>query len=395
MNICLVTAVFPPCHGGMSSAAFYEAEELARSGHNVTVLTPDYKRFREKLPAEEKNWSFKVKRLPPAPEAGNTAICWNVLSSIENPDVVYLHYPFFGTAELIWLGKIFTHRCLKESRLVLRYHMDVMAEGLRSAFFSAHAKLLMPGILKRADDIIFSTLDYADSSHASWILKQSPAKCHGISYGIRPDRFFKDTNYNRDPDQILFVGGLDQAHHFKGLSQLFDAVASLSTSHPKIKLRVVGNGDMLDNYRTLCIRLNIMPRVEFITSCGDDELRKHYCESAVTLLPSTSRSEAFGIVLIESMACGTPVIATALPGVRTLIKEDSTGYLVPYTSGLDTSKDLQEKHSSALAKAITKIVDNPENAETMGKNAFNEACPALYWKTITQKIDEILKASDS
>lgn len=393
MKICLVTTVFPPCHGGMSSAAFYEAEALALSGHNVLVLTPDYRRFRDKLSPDEKNRPFKIRRLPAVPEAGNTAVCWNILPNLNKPDVIYLHYPFFGTAELIWLAKVFNHISVRNSKLVLRYHMDVIAEGLRSAFFSAHAKLIMPGILKRADQIIFSTMDYGKNSHARKIIGQYPSKCHGISYGIRPDRFFRDDKYTRNPNQMLFVGGLDKAHHFKGVGQLIEAVAQAARSHPEIKLRIVGNGNMLDSYREQCSSLKIETRVEFITSCSDDELRRHYCESAATILPSTSRSEAFGIVLIESMACGTPVIATALPGVRTLVRDNSTGYLVPFTPGLDSSRTLQEKHVSALKEAITRVIENPKKTQEMGENAFNDTCPALFWKTVTGKIADVLAAS--
>jgi len=395
MKIFLVTTVFPPCHGGMSTAAYYEAETLASEGHEVTVLTPDYRRFADSLPADEDRLSFKVIRLSTIPEMGNTAMCWNVLSHIRDADIVYLHYPFFGTAGMIWLAKLLRLPALKNAKLVLRYHMDVIGDGLRSAVFSAHAHLAMPAILKQADDIIFATLDYAKYSRAKWILEKSPKKCHEVPYGIRPDRFFRDDQFERNPNRVLFVGGLDRAHHFKGVSHLIDAAANLSISFPDLTLRIVGNGDLLKTYRAQAEDLGIKEKVEFVTSCGDDELRRHYCESAVTVLPSTGRSEAFGIVLIESMACGTPVIATALPGTRTLIKEGETGWLLPYTFDLDQNETLQHKHVNAIEQKISIVLKNPERAKAMGNNAYQLTCPAFYWKTVTRQISEIMCGTPS
>ncbi len=374
----------------MSTSAYYEAEGLALEGHEVTVLTPDYERFRSESREGESDLPFKIVGLSAMPELGNTAMCWNVLAHIRDADVVYLHYPFFGTSGMIWIAKVLGLSSLKNSRLVLRYHMDVMGDGIRSLFFAAHAKIAMSGILNQADEIIFSTLDYARHSRAKWILQKSPSKCHEVPYGIRPERFFKDERFVRDPNQVLFVGGLDRAHHFKGVSHLIDAVANLSNSLNKLTLRIVGNGDMLEIYRAQSVARGIADRVEFITSCGDDDLHKHYCESAATVLPSTSPSEAFGIVQIESMACATPVIATALPGVRTIIKEGSSGWLLPYTHGLEGNEGLQAQHTRAIEQRISTVLKNPVRAREMGDSAFKATCPAFYWKSVTQRISTIL-----
>src|SRR5205814_1893675 len=117
---------------------------------------------------------------------------------------------------------------------------------------------------------------------------------------------------------VLFVGGLDRAHYFKGLPVLLRALARL----PKdVALLVVGDGDRREAYARLARAAGLGRRVRFAGSVADAELPRHYALADLVVLPSTTRGEAFGLVLLEAMACSRAVVASRLPGVQAVVDD--------------------------------------------------------------------------
>jgi len=108
-------------------------------------------------------------------------------------------------------------------------------------------------------------------------------------------------------DYLLFVGRLVP---YKGLDVLFRALAILRPPQP---LFVIGDGPLRKDLEALARQLRL--DVRFLGHVKDEELPMYYRGARLTILPSVNRQEAFGIALVESMACGTPVVASALPGV--------------------------------------------------------------------------------
>ena len=92
MRIAIVTSAFPPYRAGISHAAFYESRELARIGHDVTVITPRYRRLpsSDNPPSEPR---VSIRRLPPLWESGNAAICSGLKAALESTEAILLHYP--------------------------------------------------------------------------------------------------------------------------------------------------------------------------------------------------------------------------------------------------------------------------------------------------------------
>jgi glycosyltransferase involved in cell wall biosynthesis len=236
--------------------------------------------------------------------------------------------PFLATPPTI--HSQFRTKLRKEShgrRLVVQYHMDLVGDGWRGAVFAAYQRWVLPRVLAAADRVVVSSLDYARHGALAPYIKQLGERLVEIPIGVDVERFKQNAErktQNAEPFTVLFVGGLDRAHVFKGVPVLLDAVARTVG----VQLHVVGDGDLRPVYEQRARELGISDRVEFLGSISDDELPDIYRSADVLVLPSTSRSEAFGVVLLEAMASGIPVITSDLPGVRTVVADGETGFVV-------------------------------------------------------------------
>ncbi len=346
-SIAILTPVLPPYHGGIGKAALDEAEMLGAE-HDVCIFTPKYKYIDRD---EEQRGATKIRYIKPLFEFGNAAILPRLEKELRNFDIVYLHYPFFGVAEKF---------CIKSrvagSKLVIRYHMDIVGRGWLKPFFWPHSKLIMPSILYRAQKIIVSSFDYARNSNIKNLFARIPEKFIEIPFGVDIEKFKpapKDPglltkhNLSLEDKILLFVGSLDPAHYFKGLDVLLQTIYKLQDA--SYKLIVAGDGSLRAHYEKFSKKLGISNAVRFVGKVSNEELPKYYNLADVFVFPSIDRSEAFGIALLEAMSCGKAVLASRLPGVRTLIQEGENGFL---TNPVDT-KDISPK----IVKAFNKSID--------------------------------------
>jgi glycosyltransferase involved in cell wall biosynthesis len=122
----------------------------------------------------------------------------------------------------------------------------------------------------------------------------------------------------------LFVGAQDRAHYFKGVPTLLRAMARRADVH----LMLVGDGDLHADFVQLSAELGIADRVRFLGRVETEALPAVYRAADLLVLPSETRGEAFGMVLLEAMASGRPVIASDLPGVRSIVDHGTDGFLV-------------------------------------------------------------------
>ena len=382
----MFTSTFPPYRGGMGNVAFNEAKALGNLGHHVTVLTPEYDNL------NLGGWSdsslpFGIRRLKPLIQVGNGAFCSDLFSNIEDSDILYLHYPFFGVAEVLLLDSLFREALpRRKQKFIIRYDMDVVGTRRKRLLFLLHTKLVMPAILKSADKVIFSSNDYASTSNAAWLLRDLPHKCTEIPYGVDPAIFFPEQDAVKHNRRVLFVGGLDNAHYFKGLDNLMQAIAPLILADRNTTLHIVGNGNLVPHYERLCRQLKIEENVRFVLLCDDNQLRKEYSAAIVTVLPSTDQSESFGLVLLESMACGTAIIASDLPGVRTLVQHGKNGYLVERHSGSPGVSC--RKNIESLRSCVSMILSNPSNAISMGKYAREFVTTKYNWNVVAGQLEQ-------
>lgn len=374
MKIAQVVCAFPPYRGGMGNVAHHYSLELANLGHEVTVFTPHYK------DREAQMENFKIKSLVPWLSYGLGAWLPQLFWQLRGFDIVHLHYPFFGGALPVYCLKRYLP---KETKLVLTYHLDVVGRGLLGKYFSWHTKHLMPRMIKIADKIIVTSRDYAENSNLAPFIKSMPEKFVEIPLGTDANIFHplaRDqelmAKYQIKPEEkiILFVAALDRMHYFKGLNLLLEAMTKIKS---QARLIVVGKGDMKEGYEAKAKELGIGNKVNFAGYVGGNDLPKYYNLADVFVMPSVDKSEAFGIVYTEAMACQKPVIAANLPGVRTVVEDNKTGYLI-------TPGDLD-----GLVSRIEKILGDKELASKFGQAGLAKVRSEYTWAGIAKKIEEV------
>ncbi len=378
MKIAEVTSTFPPYKAGIGNIAYHNAWLLSRLGHEVTVFTPRQSFFIKHID----EYPFQVKRLYPWFKYGNAGILPQLLYKLPKYDVVHLHYPFFGGAEMIYLlDKI------KDIKLVLTYHMDVVGTGLLKKFFDFHTKNVLPHILNRADKIIVTSWDYAQNSNIKERIKVEEEKFYEVPCGVNHLLFkprFKDKElikkynlYNKKI--ILFVGSLDKAHYFKGVNVLIQAIKKIA-DNDDFRLLIVGEGDLKESYESMVDSFGLNNKIIFAGYVSDKELPRYYNLADLVVLPSTDKSEAFGIVLIEAMASGKPVIAGDLAGVRSVVDKKKTGLLIK-TNDIDN-----------LVKMIKFLLANPRIAKEYGLAGRQKVLESYTWEKIGYKLDSIFNS---
>lgn len=337
MKIAQVVCAWPPYAGGISNSA-QQIGQLLEEKHEVANFTPTI--------------------LKPWLKYGRGAFLPQLLWRLCGFDYIYLHYPFFGTAEVVWLFKLFCRR----PKLIIHYHMDVKNLTLAAKILSLPSRLIRRSLLNRAEIIVTASLDYIKHSRIKKYYATRPEKFQEIPFGIdlkkfqpklinRPigggviakaqkiihyinDKFIKKNRLN-----LLFVGGLDRAHYFKGVNILLKALFLVIPQN--WHLTIVGVGDLRPKYESSVKKLKLDKRVEFVGQLSDDDKIRAYQNADLFILPSINNNEAFGLVLIEALACGVPVIASDLPGVRRVFDNYQEGLLVEPGSVEDLKKKLE------------------------------------------------------
>lgn len=368
MKIAQITCVFPPYKSGIGNVAYDFSEILAEARNEITVFTPDYGQN-----IEEKH-NFKVTLLKPWLKMGLGAFLPQLLFKLPNFDIIYLHYPFFGTAEVVWLEKIILP---KKFKLIIHFHMDVTGLSLFAKILSLPTRIIQNSLFKKVDTITCASLDYVKNSRLANIYKKYPAKFKEIPFGVDTDKFFPAIKKDSNIKNILFVGALDKAHYFKGVNILLKAISELGIKN--YELRITGDGDLKSSYEKLAEKLDIKDRVEFLGKASDEELPKIYQEADLFVLPSINKNEAFGLVLLEAMACGVPVIASDLPGVRTVFQDEKQGLLCKPGD----VNDLKNK--------IEKILADEEKRKIMGQEARKLVLEKYSWQEVSKKLNEVIK----
>jgi len=365
MKIVQLVCTYPPYKGGMGSSALSLARALSDK-HQLTTLTPKY--------GPDYISSLKTKYLKPILKLGNAALLPQVSKYLQKGEVVIFHYPFFGTDLILFLYKIIRSR---KQKLIIHYHMDVFKLNFWSRLFKLPSRLIAPLLFRKADLITCFSLDYVRESQIKKYYLKNPSKFREIPYGLDTEKFYPSKKPGREKwVNLLFVGGLDKAHYFKGLGYLLEAISKISTP---IVLNVVGQGDLKNHFQKKSRDLKINDRVNFLGSITGSGLPNTYRENDLLVLPSIDRSEAFGVVLLEALASGLPVITSDLPGVRTVFREGEEGLLVPPE---DTEK-LKEK--------IEYLSKRPELRQEMGEKGRLLVKKQQSRRALKNKFNKILK----
>lgn len=373
MRIAQVTHTFPPYMGGTGNVCYHNSLELAKLGYDVTVFT-------SRIPAVNHTYpdSIKVNRFKPLLRFRNAPFTPQLLM-LGDFDIVHLHYPFIFGAEFLLLNSK-----LRKNVLVVTFHQDLLFGGLLGPLVWIYDTTLKKTISRMAKKIMVPSLDYARHSSIARILQERGEDVVELPNGVETHRFSPEISGEElrgkykigSRNVILFVGSLDKSHRFKGLDALFTAFSKLAHNENALLL-VVGDGDLRPSYETLAQKLEISRNVIFAGGVPDSELPKYYAICDFLVLPSVSKAEIFGLVLVEAMAMGKPVIASNLPGVRTVVDDGENGLLV------------EPKSTDDLTSKMQYLLDNEPIRERFGERGREKAERKYSWSKIGERLEKV------
>ncbi|MSQ41225.1 MAG: glycosyltransferase family 1 protein, partial [Dehalococcoidia bacterium] len=346
------------------------SRELIRAGHQVKILAPSSVPSDALLPDEV----IPLGRPVPVPSGGSVArlslSLWllpkvRALLRWEQFDIIHLHEPLAPFLPLL---------VLRESSSVNVGTFHAFHGNTRMYFTSQ--RFLRPSFQRLHGRIAVSppALQYAS--------KYFPAEYRIIPNGIDVARFasgvtplpeFQDGKVN-----ILFVGRLEKR---KGLKYLLGAFGRLKWDHPDVRLIVVGPGNLdRDSHRILGERN--LKDVVFVGGVSPEQLPRYYRTADICCFPATGK-ESFGIVLLEAMASGKPVVASNIDGYNGLVTQGVDGWLV------------KRKDEVALAEALARLVKSPDLRQEMGRRGVVKA-QGYRWEHVAGQVmdyyQEILAA---
>jgi rhamnosyl/mannosyltransferase len=369
LTVALVTAYYPPRVGGVERYAERIARELRDSVDlRPLVITSGAGRRTE----VEVRDGVRVVRLPRGITISNTPVNPVWLLAVRrvlrryDVDVVNTHapVPFLpDVAVLVAGGRPIVHT----------YHSGSMVKhsGRVDGIIRAYEKAVLPRVFRRADALIAS----------------SPTSlAHGlpgaqiITPGVDTDAFVPAGRPGGGT--ILYVGRLDRTSAWKGVDVLLEAFASLVARHPHARLRVVGSGDALADHREQARALGVADRVEFAGQLAAGELVRAYQDARMLVLPSRTESESFGMTLIEAMACGRPVVGSAVGGIPTVVEDGTTGLLVPPGDPV------------ALAAACARLLTDDSLCARLGANGRRRAETTYAWPALAGTYLELFRSLD-
>jgi glycosyltransferase involved in cell wall biosynthesis len=264
----------------------------------------------------------------------------------EDFDLIHTHFPTPWSAEISLICAK-----LKKKPCILTYHNDVEKKGLLGVLTRIYNNTILKLVLRYVDKILVTQPRYINDSR---ILGKYREKVVIITNGI--SELPAEDHRLREKATLLFVGLLDKYHRYKGLGYLIEALSLLKMYWLDIRLEVIGKGELVEEYRDLAHRLELDDNICFHGYVDNQRLSEFYRSSTLFVLPSIDLHEGFGIVLLEAMAHGLPVITTEVIGLADEIRDRNAGYIVP------------PRDPTSIAEAVDLFLSDPRRARETGES---------------------------
>lgn len=356
LRVLHIGKYYPPHMGGIETHLQALCGELRKTVDlRVLVANDNSERVDQVLDG------VSISRLPTRLTLSSTPFCPSLIGTIRRStaDIVHIHCPN-PAAILAYLASG------NRGRLVVTYHSDTVRQKVLGSLFEPYLHMA----LRRSAAIIATSPDYRGTSP---ILARYLDRCHVIPYGIALEQFERcDPSSvsgirSRYGDRlILSVGRLV---YYKGFEYLIRAM-----QHVRGKLIIIGDGPLREKLQMLASSLCVTRKVVFAGEIQNEAVTPYYHAAQVFALASVARSEAFGIVQIEAMAAGLPVVNTQLDsGVPFVSVNEKTGLTVP------------PGDSDTLATAINRLLDDDSLRQSLGRAAVVRARDEFSLETMTAR----------
>lgn len=358
MKILQTPARFYPHVGGVESYVYNLSKELVKTGNEVSVICAN-----EPNAGDGVVDGVKVKRLGYVGKIANTNITPKLPYAIwkEDFDVIHTHLPTPWSAD--WSAIISK---IKNKPIVVTYHNDIVGFRVANHIARVYNKTMLKLVLGEAKRIVIT--NKKQINHSPFLNKYAE-KIEVIPPGVDTKKF-RPVKTDKEENSIFFLSVLDRYHEYKGLEYLLKAMKIVKKKINDIKLTVGGSGELLGYYKDMTNSLDLKNNVEFAGYIPEDKILEYYNRSELFVLPSISQAqEGFGIVLLEAMACGLPVVTTSIVGIAEEIDKERVGIVV------------KPRDVSSLADAIVASLESSR----MGKNA-KDLAQRYSWESVTKNI---------
>lgn len=379
MKVAIVAPYFYPQVGGAEVYTINIARRLKAMGWDVVIVTTG----RSTSNTPESLEGMRVYRLKTLMKLSNTpvGIGWRRelkrIFRAEQPDVINSHTPVPYIADM-------AQRVSAETPFLLTYHNDLAKDFLPAKILAWIANQLLIGPTLRGSKCIIATSEYY--ARESSCLKRHKGSIRIVPPGVDISRFHPDVAV--DPELsarylgqrvVLFVGSLNKSHQHKGLNVLIHAFQRISRESPDTRLVVVGKGSGMDMYRSMADAAGIEEKIDFVGYVEDSQLPQYYRLATVFAMPSTNRSEGFGIAYIEANAVGTPVVGSKTGGIPYAVRHNETGILV------------EPNNADSLYQALRLLLDNPDLRKRLGEAGSKRVLDELSWNLSAERTSDIFK----
>jgi glycosyltransferase involved in cell wall biosynthesis len=346
MKILVALTYYRPHISGLTIYVERAARALAARGHEVLVLTSRYDR---RLPLEEVRDGVRIRRVPVLMRVSKGVIMptigWWATRLARWADVLWLHLPQFDAAGIALRGRLF------RKPVVLTYHCDVtLPPGWLNRVANQVVHLMDHLAARLADVIVSYTEDYA--RHSPY-LSRYLAKVRVIPPPVEipvpdPERVAAFRARWGLEGQVV-IGMAARLAAEKGVEYLLEALPQILAVYPNARVLFAGPyrnvlGEEAYARRLAPLFERYRDHWTFVGVLEPEEMAAFYASCDVVVLPSWNATESFGLVQVEAMLCGTPVVASDLPGVRVPTQTTGMGLTFP------------PRDSRALAQAILRVL---------------------------------------
>ncbi len=348
MKILVALTYYRPHISGLTIYVERAARALAARGHEVQILTSQYDR---RLPLEEVRDGVRIRRVP---------VWFRVSKGVIMPtigiwatrlarwaDVLWLHLPQFDAAGIALRGRLF------RKPVVLTYHCDVtLPPGLINRLANIAVHLMDHLAARLADAIVTYTEDYArHSPYLSRYLHKVRIIPPPVEIPVPQPEAVAAFRARWGLENRVVIGMAARLAAEKGVEYLLEALPHILAVYPNARVLFAGPYQNVLGEEAYARRL--APLFEryrdhwtFVGVLEPEEMAAFFASCDVVVLPSLNATESFGLVQVEAMLCGTPVVASDLPGVRVPTQTTGMGLTVP------------PRDSVALARAILEVLAN-------------------------------------
>lgn len=385
-----LTSTFPRWENDTEPAFVYElSRRLVRAGFPVSVLAPHFAgaaRYEQWSGMEIHRFRYFIESRQSLVNEGGT------LSNLRRNKLNYLLLIPYCCSQLISLYRIVRKQriqCIHAHWLVPQGLIAVIVarylfRGKVSVLCTSHGSDLL-GLNNRLFNFLKRRV-IENSNHTTVVSRYMYEHC--VSLGMKTDRlsvqsmgvdlqhvFIPDMNAVQDID-ILFVGRLVKA---KGIEILLDAVHQLVRTNSRLRIVIAGDGPLMEPLTRQVKKLSLEHHIRFAGPVQQGQLPRLYQSARIVVVPSVV-PEGLGLVLIEALGCGRPVVASALGAIRSVIRDGDNGLLVRPGDARD------------LAEKIRKLLDDGDLYHAMASRCRASVLEKYDWQTVADNYSKLLQS---